>query len=30
MIYEKINELAANTKAINTHSHHFEDAFFIY
>ena len=29
MIYEKINELAANTKAINTHSHHLEDAFFI-
>src|SRR4030042_2782343 len=29
MIYEKINELAANTKAIDTHSHHFEDAFFI-
>ena len=29
MIYDKIKELAANTKAIDTHSHHFEDAFFI-
>jgi len=29
MIYNKIKELVANTKAINTHSHHFEDTFFI-
>jgi uncharacterized protein len=29
MIYSKIFELAANTKTINTHSHHLEDAFFI-
>jgi uncharacterized protein len=27
-IYKKINELAANTKTINTHSHHLEDNFF--
>jgi hypothetical protein len=29
MMHDKIFELAANTKTINTHSHHLEDAFFI-
>jgi uncharacterized protein len=29
VIYEKLNELAAHTKTVNTHSHHLEDAFFI-